>query len=72
MSKALEYNMLSPTGKCKSFDSAADGYCRSEAIGIVIRKSKRRWLFICNVTGTNSDGFTSKGITYPVIDSQIF
>ena len=29
---------LSPSGQCKPFDSGADGYCRSEGVGLVVLK----------------------------------
>ena len=29
---------LSPTGQCKPFDSGADGYCRSEGVGLIVLK----------------------------------
>lgn len=30
---------LSPSGQCKPFDAGADGYCRGEAVGVVVLKS---------------------------------
>lgn len=67
------YTMLSPTGTCYSFDDRANGYCRSEGIFVVVLESKR----VCSsgyarvlATSVNSDGFTSKGITFPSGEAQ--
>ena len=33
---------LSPTGQCKPFDAAGDGYCRADGVGLVVLKSLRQ------------------------------
>jgi acyl transferase domain-containing protein len=66
-----EEGMLSPEGSCKTFDSAADGYARGEAINAVyikllddaIRDNNPIRAIIRN-TGTNSDG-KSQGLLTP-------
>ena len=62
------FHMLSPTGKCYSFDDKANGYCRSEGIvAIVLERDTVCETGICRVLGTsvNSDGHKAKGITFP-------
>ncbi|KAH9640519.1 hypothetical protein HF086_001568 [Spodoptera exigua] len=45
--------VLSPDGRCKSFDNSANGYARSEAIVVLLHAK------------TNCDGYKEQGITYP-------
>lgn len=77
----LKYNMLSPTGSCKSFDKAADGYCRAEAIGAVIIESSRVFDSLPETCpprcyakvagfGVNTNGGMETGITLPCAARQ--
>ncbi|MCY3621811.1 MAG: SDR family NAD(P)-dependent oxidoreductase [Gammaproteobacteria bacterium] len=63
--------MLSPNGRCKTFDAAADGYVRGEGCGIVVlkrldeaeRDGDRIWAVIRG-SAVNQDG-TGPGLTVP-------
>ena len=63
--------MLSPNGRCKTFDAAADGYVRGEGCGIVVLKrldeaitdGDRIWAVIRG-SAVNQDG-TGPGLTVP-------
>jgi acyl-CoA synthetase (AMP-forming)/AMP-acid ligase II/3-oxoacyl-(acyl-carrier-protein) synthase/acyl carrier protein len=69
--------MLAPDGRCKTFDSRADGYVRSEGAGLVVLKPLEQALadgdFIyCTILGSaaNQDG-RSNGLMAPNRGSQI-
>ncbi|XP_035198499.1 fatty acid synthase [Oxyura jamaicensis] len=69
----MKLGMLSPDGACKAFDASGDGYCRSEAVVVVLltKKSmaKRIYATIVNA-GSNTDGFKEQGVTFPSGDMQ--
>ncbi|XP_050425474.1 fatty acid synthase [Adelges cooleyi] len=60
--------VLSMDGRCKSFDEAANGYVRSEAVCVVyLQKSKCAKRIYARLihAKTNCDGYKEQGITYP-------
>ncbi len=68
---ASRARMLSPVGRCKTFDSSADGYVRSEGAGILVLKrlsdAVRDGDRVCAVissSAVNQDG-ASSGLTVP-------
>ncbi|KAI0475196.1 hypothetical protein GGR56DRAFT_694769 [Xylariaceae sp. FL0804] len=67
---------LNETGACKTFDARADGYCRGEAVGVVVLKKLDRALKdgdhiqgVLLATGNNQN-INSTSITNPVLESQ--
>ncbi len=71
-------NFLSPDGYCKSFDSRANGYVRSEGCGVIVLKPLSKAeadgddiYAIIRSTAVNQDGYTEDGFTVPSADSQI-
>lgn len=71
-----QMDMLSPTGRCHTFDKSSDGIVLSEAIGMVVLKPLHKAIIdhdpiygvIC-ASGMNQDG-ASNGITAPNGQSQ--
>ncbi|OBI37497.1 type I polyketide synthase [Mycobacterium colombiense] len=68
---ASRARMLSPVGRCKTFDASADGYVRSEGCGILVLKrmsdAVRDGDRVCAVipgSAINQDG-ASSGLTVP-------
>jgi acyl transferase domain-containing protein len=63
--------MLSPDGRCKTFDAAADGYVRSEGCGVIVlkrlsdaEKDGDRIQAVIRGSAVNQDG-ASGGLTVP-------
>lgn len=66
----------SATGKCHTFDAKADGYCKAEAINVVVLKRLSDAIAagdpiraVIRGTSTNSDGWTP-GIASPSAEAQ--
>ena len=75
--KLAKAGFLSPTGQCKPFDQAADGYCRGEGVGVVVLKRLSQAqidgdevLAVIPGIATNQGGL-SASITIPHSPSQI-
>ncbi len=74
--KFAAMGFLSPDFKCMTFDESANGYVRSEGVGIIILKPLQaaikdgnRIYAVIKHTATNQDGHTN-GITAPNQNSQ--
>lgn len=73
---ACRAHMLSPTGRCSTFDAAANGYVRGEGAGVVILErlddalaNGRRILAVIRGTAVNHTGEAS-GLTVPRGEAQ--
>ncbi|KAH7949982.1 hypothetical protein HPB49_017944 [Dermacentor silvarum] len=69
----VRLGILSPDGKCKSFDSSGDGYARSETVGAIFiqRASQARRVYAKLIhIKANADGYKIEGITFPSSKAQ--
>ena len=71
-------NFLSPDGYCKTYDSRANGYVRSEGCGVVVLKPLSQALedkdsvyAVILGSAVNQDGHTEDGFTVPSLTSQV-
>lgn len=69
--------MLSPTGRCRTFDNSADGFVAGEGVGVLLLKPLKKAIEdgdcihgVIKGGGINQDGKTN-GITAPSAKSQI-
>lgn len=72
----VRMGMLSPTGHCRTFDAAADGFVRGEGCGVVVlkrlaeaRRDGDRILAVVRGSGVNQDG-RSDGLAAPSSAAQ--
>jgi acyl transferase domain-containing protein/acyl-CoA synthetase (AMP-forming)/AMP-acid ligase II/aryl carrier-like protein len=69
--------MLSPSGRCQTFDDHADGYVRSEGVGVVLLKpltealaDRDQVLAVIKGLAVNHDGHDKPGLTAPSLTAQ--
>ncbi|MFV8755921.1 beta-ketoacyl synthase N-terminal-like domain-containing protein [Nannocystaceae bacterium ST9] len=72
-----QMRMLSPSGRCRSFDAAADGFVRGEGCAMIVLErlvdaiaNDHRVLAIVRGSAVNHDG-ASAGLTVPNGDAQV-